>query len=53
MKSKTKKVVKKKCLVCNKEMTEVYDDISKRYTGHLWRCENCMKDSPNLIISIG
>lgn len=39
------------CPTCGKKMTEVWDKVAKKYTGHLWRCKNCMKD--DIIISIG
>ena len=44
---------KENCIVCGRKMVEVFDDIAKKYTGHLWRCEYCMKDNPDLVISIG
>ena len=44
---------KERCKICGEEMVEVYDNIAKKYTGHLWRCETCMKDNPDMVISVG
>lgn len=34
---------KPRCLICRKEMHEVHDKVTKKYTGHLWRCECMLK----------
>ena len=39
-----------KCLICEKEMEEVYDEIAKEFTGHLWECKKCM---PGKVLAIG
>ncbi len=40
------------CVSCKEPMKEVYDEIASRYTGHLWRCDKCMKN-PEMILSVG
>jgi len=40
----------KECLMCGKEMTEVFDEIAQEYTGNIWHCDDCMPDGTNLSI---
>jgi predicted RNA-binding Zn-ribbon protein involved in translation (DUF1610 family) len=44
------KGIKINCPNCGKPMTQVWDKIAKKYTGHLWRCSCMSKDT---ILSIG
>lgn len=37
------------CINCGKELTEVFDEITKSYTGHIWHCE-CMSDNVDIFI---
>ena len=39
-----------KCFRCGRHMEEVFDQIAKKYTGHLWKCRTC---NPHFTISIG
>ena len=39
------------CLNCGEPMRQVKDEIAKKFTGHLWRCEKCM--SKGKVLSIG
>ena len=40
-----------KCKICGKKMKQVKDPLTKKFTGHLWKCSKCMPKGT--VISLG